>query len=538
MDNDFCQPQQPIPQKRPAAMPVSPTSEQSAVIDATATDSASLMIRAYAGAAKPTTLRLAAPGVRTPALALAFNRKIADELEPALPPHFTTKTLNGLGHGAWARAIGRGKLTLDDRKIPKLIKQYSDNYRLRLSTAQWDWLRSAVRQAQQVGLTPSNEGSPMTPDTPESWTEILDNLDIPSPEQEFITQAARDILAESNRLSRVGTISFNDQVYCPTVLGGRWTQYPVVFIDESQDLSPLNHQMLALSLRLGGRLVAVGDPKQAIYAFRGADSESMDSMRHLSGAWSDLSLSTTFRCPKVIVDRQQSHAPGFNAWEGCANGHINGPLQDSPDESEYWTHEYLEDHLDYSPALPYPLQSLAILCRNNAPLLSLAFKLLRQNIGCYMLGRDIGRGLAALSTRLSPSESTPITAHLAAVQDYSDREAALALANDKPAKADRIRDQSESLFAVAEGTGAATSGDLRNALGKLFSRDSGQIVLSTIHRAKGMEWDIVVHLDPWRCPAKRARKDPIQWEQEKNLLYVCETRTRHTLLNLNLADFR
>ena len=49
---------------------------------------------------------------------------------------------------------------------------------------------------------------------------------------------------------------------------------------------------------------------------------------------------------------------------------------------------------------------VAVLCRNNAPLLSMAFKLLRRGIGVKMLGRDIGKGLVPLAKKLFPNPNT------------------------------------------------------------------------------------------------------------------------------------
>ena len=64
------------------------------------------------------------------------------------------------------------------------------------------------------------------------------------------------------------------------MLGGRWPQFPVVFLDEAQDLSAMNHKMAGLVLRPEGRLVVVGDKKQAIYAWRGASGNSLGGFSH------------------------------------------------------------------------------------------------------------------------------------------------------------------------------------------------------------------------------------------------------------------
>lgn len=518
-------------------MAVTPTSEQLEIISAVSKLPSSLMISAYAGTAKTTTLQLAAPGIRSQALALAFNKKISEELKGRLPPHFMIKTLNGLGHSAWASSINTS-IKLDERKLGKLVSQVAKDFKTQLTPDQWDETKRLVSAAMSAGISPGDIGNPLKEDSQEAWEDLSSFQD-----KEFlqIYPLAREVLKEDIRLAQQGIISFDDQIYCPTILGGKWNKYSTVFIDESQDLSPLNHRQLQLSLAQNGRLVAVGDPKQAIYHFRGADSSSMSNMRGLSKDWTDLQLTMTFRCPKVIVNRQQSHAPGYKAWDGCFEGqafsveelHTNlGTFND--EAKDYWS---INDILNIK-GLDKLDGNCAILCRNNAPLLSLAFKLLRRNIGCHMLGREIGRGLENLSQKLASDDSIPIVQFASKLLDWESHECSLARVNNKPDKESRIIDQAECLRAVIDGSGARTAGDLRGALQKLFSRDSGLITLSSIHRAKGLEWDLVVHLDPWRIPPKRSLQNPIQLEQEKNLLYVCETRTRHTLLNLNLEDFR
>lgn len=56
-------------------------------------------------------------------------------------------------------------------------------------------------------------------------------------------------------------------------------------------------------------------------------------------------------------------------------------------------------------------------------------------------------------------------------------------------------------------------------------KQQGQLYLSTIHKAKGLEWDTVYHLDPWMV-----RKNPT--EQDKNLDYVASTRSANRLIEI------
>ena len=186
-----------------------------------------------------------------------------------------------------------------------------------------------------------------------------------------------------------------------------------------------------------------------------------------------------------------------------------------------------------------PVASVAVLCRNNGPLLSLAFKLIRQGIGVVVLGREIGKGLIVLSKKLCPEDGAPADQVRGKVLEWQESEISTAMANDKPERVAGITDRAECLLAVLESAEARDAGQLRQLLTQLFARDHGQVTLSSIHKAKGLEWDVVLHLDPWRIPSKwaKASGDERALEQELNLKYVAETRCKHTLVAADLEYF-
>jgi hypothetical protein len=515
-----------------------PTEEQQAVAQAAGGTSDSLMVTAYAGCSKTTTLQLMGERIKAPALALAFNKKIAKELEPRFGQNWTVKTINGLGHGAWSRTVDK-KIELDDRKLGKLVTEAAKDRKMELTSEQWSDTRQLVSKVMQAGITPGDQGEPLTEDTREAWKELAeDHLWLTGDEFDYLYDLAREVLERSISLARSGIISFDDQIYCPTVLGGKWARFPEVAVDEAQDMSPLNHRMLQLSLRDDGRLTAVGDPKQAIYAFRGADSQSMGKIRGLRQKWRDLPLTMTFRCPKVVVARQQGHAPGFRAYSGNQEGRFHKFQAPEAETLEGgWNYQSL------TKLLPTRDSSIVVLCRNNGPLLALAFKLLRGGTGVFMLGRDIGKGLETLSKKILPEDRTPADICAGKIAEWQQHETTLAIANGKDERVAGIVDRAECLFAVLQGAEVKDAGDLRAMLKRLFAPESGTVTLSSIHRAKGLEWDLVVHLDPWRIPSKWAKQaaqagDTGQLQQERNLLYVAETRSKHTLVEGNLEDWQ
>jgi DNA helicase-2/ATP-dependent DNA helicase PcrA len=513
-------------------MDFKPTEEQQAIV-AGVNELGSLMIRAYAGCAKTSTLELAAKRISEPCLSLAFNVKIAKDMAARLPGNFVVKTMNGLGHGAWARTLdASASVTVDGRKLGKLVTLIAKDRKVELLEDSWVQVRDLAQSAMNSGIVPITYGDcGLLPDRIETWAEIAEERGVDKEDFGLIHDLAHEVLVEDIRLAKLGTLSFDDQVYCSALLGGRFPKFPRVMVDEAQDLSPLNHRMLALALAASGRLMAVGDERQAIYAFRGASGRSMELIEALRPEWQYKPLQITFRCPKAVVARQQLHAPGFRAFETNAEGRVEHWPGEAKAEGEAWSFAALS-------AAAGPRASIAMLCRNNAPLLTVAFRLLAQGVGVVMLGRDIGAGLKTLAKKISPSPESPIEQFLGALLDWERRECDLASANGKPEKIAGVQDRADCLRAVASG-GARDCGELCKMLERLFARESGQVTLSSIHRAKGLEWDCVVHLDPWRLPSKWAKRaGGVALEQERNLLYVCETRTRDLLVNANVEDFQ
>ena len=493
---------------------MTPTTEQQAIIDA-AKSPASLMVNALAGTGKTTTLTMLAKALpKEPTLALAFNKKIKEELEKRFPSHFTVMTMNGLGHRAWSFTINKKQMLLNDKKVTKLttdaLRSFPD------SKSAWAQIRSAVVYAMAKGLVPSRfeHAKSFLPDTPDSWAEINDEYDLGLTPGEL--KLARQILISSIEEGFKGHISFDDQIYLPTVFNGAFPRFPIVMVDEAQDLSPLNHAMLRKVA--AGRLIVVGDPRQAIYAFRGADSASMSNIKTLKQDWIELPLNTTFRCPSNVVARQWDHAPQYVA----APSNPKGEILDLQGQKWNWD--------------KIPSDNVAVLCRNNAPLLTMAFRLIRTGIGVNMLGRDIGRGLGRIIKQIEPNDSTPTMDFVQKLTHWYENQFAIAKANDDSTKMESLTDKYECILAVVQNNDLPNVAAIQRALENIFASDSGLVTLATGHKSEGLEWHTVIHLDPWRIPSKFAKK-PSEIEQEANLRYVIETRTQHTLILANATDF-
>lgn len=493
-----------------------PTDQQQAIIDA-AKAGQSIICSAGAGCSKTSTIEMFAPEIQN-ATMLAFNVSIKKELEQRIPERHQVLTMNGLGHRAWQKVV-RPRLTVSADKCGDILKPLLEE--MSLEKEEWAELfpdiLKLVSLAKHSGIVPT--GQPykgLLEDDIYSWESLADAHWIEFSETKLTL--ARQVLRESIKQAYNGSIDFDDQIYMSVLFGAPYEQRKVLTVDEAQDLSPINHKQLKKCRP--EQLIVVGDPRQAIYGFRGADSKSMQNIliefKHME--FQHLPLSTTFRCPKSVVARQLTHYPEYNAFHTNPEGEVR-----------HWQEWGIRN---------FPNDTLAILCRNNAPIISLAFKLLRERIPVQVLGRDIAKNLKNLFRKAVSDDIVGTEKLLANIEHWRSKE--LERAGGKTNKIESIHERADSLVAIA--ANAKTLNECLDLVDRIFSNDNARIILATGHRAKGLEWNNVIHLDPWRIPSKFAKEaaesgNSAPMQQENNLRYVIETRTRKTLTMASLENF-
>ena len=479
-----------------------PTLEQVEIISAARSTLDNLLVNALAGAAKTTTLEMVCRELTTiPILSLAFNKRIATEMEKRLPSHVKSQTLNSLGHGVWSKVCGK-RLSIDTRKSHTILAAEIKKLPRREQEAAWEamgdtlqWLRIAKRD----GYIPEGWRS-MSRFNAGSMKEWL----APFPEEPTDQQCnlIENTLSVSIHAAYEGGMDFDDQIYMPVCFGAAWPQYPLVMIDEFQDLNALQHEMLAnLATR---RLIGVGDPWQSIYGFRGAVQGGMAAA---ADRWNmrQLTLSTTFRVPRLGVERAWFRVPHMRWREGAPDGHI--------ETLETWDETDVPD-------------GSAIICRTNAPLFHAGLRLLARGRHVKFVGMDIGAGLLRIMKKLGPLEMNH-QQMLAAIARWQSE----ALMTAK--REETVYERAECLQVLV--TPQFDGWTLRSAISRaedLFKRD-GPIQLMSGHKAKGLEFETVLHLDPWRVPTRWAREGTEEWEQELNTRYVIETRFKENLYLVN-----
>lgn len=105
--------------------------------------------------------------------------------------------------------------------------------------------------------------------------------------------------------------------------------YRHVIVDEFQDLTPGEQQLVFRLRRAGGQLIALGDPRQSIYRFRGNDRLGLANLAQLAGGpVMPITMTECQRCPDPIVtaaNRLMALAPAeamVSTNAGAANIHV------------------------------------------------------------------------------------------------------------------------------------------------------------------------------------------------------------------------
>lgn len=475
----------------PTARLAGGTSQQEAFWSALESGDGHLMLEARAGTGKSTSIAEGMhrmPG-RPDMVYCAFNKHIAGEFAAKAPSFVRSATMHSLGFRMIRDALG--DVATEEWKSETLAEKYFPE--------KWDDRQNRTAVARLVSLCKNMLDDGEDADRLAELAAVHDvNL---GKRKEEIFAVTGEVLRESREHTH--TIDFDDMIWLPVVLGLDCARpADVLFVDECQDT---NRCQAALMSRLcpEGRMVGVGDDRQAIYGFRGADSEAMANIaRRLDATDRGLGrfpLTVTWRCPSSHVRLANAIVPDLEAAPSAIEGEI------------------LES--DESDAIAALRPGDMVLCRHNAPLVGACYRLLKQGRRAVVRGRDIGKGLLALVARLRAGDVPGLIGKL---DDYRVREvrALNELRNPGPALV-ALGDRVDCLLAMCEGT--RTVDEVKARIERLFSDldERGAVVFSSIHRAKGLERDAITILRPDLLSSP--------FGQEGNLAYVAATRSRRRL---------
>lgn len=321
-------------------------------------------------------------------------------------------------------------------------------------------------------------------------------------------------------------------------------QYRFFVVDEYQDVSPLQHDLL--TLWLGGRreLCVVGDASQTIYSFAGASSDYL--VRFGS------------EYPEAALVRLEENYRSTTEIVGLANRLMRGrpgalTLRAAGEDAERGASPTVSRHADDATEAAALAQSIARRITDGTPPESIAV-LYRINIQSITIEAALRRAGIPVQTRansrffdqpevkqaimLLRGASIALSGEEPLFKSVSDVLRGLGWQQDAPegSGAERARwDSLTALLGLAEEAPAGTT--LADFVRELQRRVQAQheptraaVTLSTLHAAKGLEWDVVhiVGLSEGLVPISFA-KGLEAIDEERRLFYVGVTRARRVL---------
>ena len=490
-----------------------PSPYQQAIYNEVATTDHNINVNAVAGSGKTTTLLGCLERIPRgkSIIFMAFNNSIVKELQARnRRPNVDIMTLHSYGWRLLLRRYGNAAKMNPNKSIAKLevvLKRHSHDEAvqellMRRKKGYLIYLIPKIVDLMRTALCRPEIGEI------EALCEYHD-IDCGLLEKQLALETFAVAAAD------VSQFDFTDMLYVPvTDPSVRFRKYEVIMVDESQDMSLLQHELIKRALDRRSRLITVGDPRQAIYGFAGADANSYARLAELNGTSVEMPLSVCYRCGRRIVEEAEKIVPYIRPYERAHEGEvILGSLNDIEDGD--W-----------------------IICRNLRPLIEVYLWLLKNKIKSQVRGKDIGRSLVDLIDKTGARTVDQLDALLMKEAD----KLAQKLRNkgwnnpDASPKMDELFEKIEVIRALA--VEASTIAELRDTIEGIFTDELKGILLMTIHKSKGLENDNVFFLAPELIPSRFATQ-PWQLEQELNLKYVAITRAKNSLIYvpLNQKDY-
>lgn len=474
-----------------------------------------IVIEACAGSGKTTTIvqSIGMVGSDKKILVIAFNKSIADELSSRLESHknVRVKTLHGFGYGLLLGYMRGVKPQLDEYKYKTYVRE--SLHRL-LNRKMYDKLGNEDKETLIANIVDcvnlarvylcKNEGDVYN---------VLTKYELPlSPDY------LKTVLLVMNwGKTNLDTIDYTDMVWLPNALGIQNTRqrYDYVFIDECQDLNRAQHGLFMSALKPSvGRFVAVGDRKQCIYTFAGGDEESFERIMKYENTVT-LPLSITYRCAKEIVDVARGIVPTIEA--NPSNTTV-GKI-----EQGVTFDEIADDSM--------------VLCRAKNPLAKLYTYLLKRNKKCYIKGKEIGASMIGSLVKCDHDYLHQDLSQKGVFYDLycklfstiKEMSTARGMTIDRVVESATVQnmiDEIETLNIIAEGVNKKD--ELIRKINSIFLENGEGIMLSTIHKAKGLEAERVYILGKSLLGGSNRALD-WQIKEETCLEYVAYTRAKSYL---------
>jgi DNA helicase-2/ATP-dependent DNA helicase PcrA len=256
-----------------------------------------------------------------------------------------------------------------------------------------------------------------------------------------------------------------------------------LFVDEMQDVNPAQFRLLTAMLADEPDLFVVGDPNQSVYGFNGADPTLLARLPELLRGTKVIRLDENHRCtPQVVavataVLREGGSFSGDGEVVAPSTTRVDGPVSKviahaNDDDEAVWAASQAK--MSRTPGRRW--SSIAVLTRTNAQLATVKAAMDAALVPSRIAGSDLG---PASDLRADPDSD-----------DFLD--------------------------------------DRNTLVPDAAAQDN--VVLTTFHRAKGLQWPtvMVLGLGAGLMPIASAQTDAAV-DEERRLLYVALTRSEDEL---------
>lgn len=434
----------------------------------------------------------------TSCLFMAFNKSIAEELKTKLPTTVECNTFHSMGLRTLMKNF-RFRMQLEENKCFSLCmelfdfrkKEYKEKMRYYFALQElWEKIRLSLCEINERNV------SALCIEYDLDYENSMIN-DLNKINERWRKDCAK---IQDNKSFKM---DFPDMLWIPYnfVHEMSFPKYQVVMTDEGQDLFTLQKEILQRYIKPRGRFVAVGDSKQLIYNFMGSDLDVFNSIKGMPNTIC-LPLSVTYRCAKKIVEVANKVFPGTE----CVPTAIEGVIRSGD--------IFKAESGDF------------ILCRNNFPLVATFIMLLEKGKKASIMGRDFGESLCRLLDGQERLDDLYLLLDDKVSKLKGKGLSEIAITNNASYVALKEKVSIiEILYKRFPGSFLALKQKIKN----IFSDDKTGIILSTIHKSKGLEAKRVFFLNPELIPSKFA-KTPKALYAEDCLKFVAITRAKEELV--------
>lgn len=528
---------------------------QQKIIDDFNNTSNNMFISALAGSGKTFTLVELTKYTHDYSVFLAFNKSIQQELEARITnPRFKTYTFNGLGYLIMMRNVSDKhpnlKINLDKFKTQNIVREVLSTNMVEFEKLTFEQKSTLINEFSalfdigKAKFIDFNNKSDVL-NIIDSYN-LFENIECPMPMNGLDYIKLIDII-NMEQFDENGVISFGDQLYITLkkLFSKEWEVpayllFTNIFNDEAQDMNRCQQLLIKFIQRKNSRIISVGDKNQAIYAFNGSDTVSVQNMIKMFNMV-EYDLPINYRCATSHLDYVNRHYPeiGIKACDTAPVGSI-----------EFISEESIANIAQAGDF---------ILSRKNKDLCEIVLSLLSKGKSIYFKDEQFVKKIL--------SKIKSFSSKVKSLDDLANR-----LKNEKEKNEKKLEKKHRQMIEK----GNVTEGELEeltfsNDVTDLFDcvilllstykrkksygqsvegfhtyveemlntkNNKNSIVCTSIHQAKGLEADNVFILHSARPFYELAFGNAEQKIQERNLSYIALTRAKQKLYLVtdNLKD--